>query len=122
VITGAVNAYREAVIHLTVHGSQTEEEIEAVVDTGFNGFLTLPPLLIATLGLPFSRRGRAVLADGSESLFDVHQATIVWDEQPRRVAVDAVATDPLVGMNLLYDHELTVQAVEGGNVSIRTLS
>ncbi len=62
-ITGTVTAYREAVIRLTVHGSQTEEEIEAVVDTGFNGFLTLAPPLIATLDLPSRGRGRAILAD-----------------------------------------------------------
>jgi clan AA aspartic protease len=120
-ITGAVNAYREAVIYLTVHGSQTEEEIEAIVDTGFSGFLTLPPLLIATLGLPYRRRGRAILADGSESLFDVHEATVIWDGQARRVAAGTADTDPLVGMALLYSHELTVQAVEGGGVFIRAL-
>jgi clan AA aspartic protease len=120
-ITGAVNAYREAVIYLTVHGSQTEEEIEAIVDTGFSGFLTLPPLLIATLGLPYRRRGCAILADGSESLFDVHEATVIWDGQTRRVAAGIADTDPLVDMALLYSHELTVQAVEGGGVFIRAL-
>lgn len=120
-ITGTVNAYREAVIHLTVHGSQTQEEIEAIIDTGFNGFLTLPPPLIAALDLPFRRRGRAILADGSETLFDVHEATVIWDRQPRRVAVGAADTEPLAGMALLYGHELTVQAVEGGGVFIRTL-
>jgi clan AA aspartic protease len=119
VITGTVNAYREAVIRLMVHGPQTEEEIEAVVDTGFNGFLTLPPPLIATLDLPFL--GRVILADGSESLFDVHEATVIWDGQPRRVAVGAADTEPLIGMALLHGHELTVQAVEGGDVYIRTL-
>jgi clan AA aspartic protease len=119
VITGTVNAYREAVIRLMVHGPQTEEEIEAVVDTGFNGSLTLSPPLIATLDLPFL--GRVILADGSESLFDVHEATVIWDGQPRRVAVGAADTEPLIGMALLHGHELTVQAVEGGDVYIRTL-
>ncbi len=120
-IIGVVNAHREAVVRLTVEGSQAQEEIEAIVDTGFNGFLTLPPPLIATLGLPFRGRGRAILADGSENLFDVHEVTVFWDAQPRRVAVGAADTEPLIGMALLYGHELTVQAVEGGGVSIRTL-
>lgn len=119
-ITGSVNAHREAVIRLTVSGSQAREEIEAVVDTGFTGFLTLPPPLIVTLGLPFRRHGRAVLADGSESFFDTHEATVTWDGRPRRIFVDAADTDPLVGMSLLHGHELTVQVVDGGGVFIKT--
>lgn len=121
-IAGTVNAYLEAIIRLVVSGPRgQEQEIEAVVDTGFTGFLTLPPSLITTLGLPFRRRGRAVLADGSESLFDIYEATVLWDGQPRRVAIDAVDTDSLVGMTLLYGYELTVQAVAGGRVSIKAI-
>ncbi|MBV8882469.1 MAG: hypothetical protein JO235_00495 [Chroococcidiopsidaceae cyanobacterium CP_BM_RX_35] len=89
-----VNVYREAIIRVVVSGPQgQEQEIEALVDTGFNGFLTLPSSLITILGLPFRRRGRAVLADGSESLFDIYEATLLWDGQLRRIAVDAVDTD-----------------------------
>jgi clan AA aspartic protease len=121
-ITGVVTAYRQAVIRLTVRGPDgREQEIEAVIDTGFDGSVTLPATLIATLGLVWRRRGRALLADGSESLFDIHEATVVWDGQPRRVAVDAADTDPLVGMSLLYGYELIVQAMDGGSVIIKPL-
>ena len=121
-IVGSVNAYREAIIRLTVSGPRgQEQEIDAVVDTGFTGFLTLPPSLITTLGLPFRRRGRAVLADGSESLFDIYEAKVLWDGQPRRVAIDAVDTDSLVGMALMHGYELTLQAVVGGRVSIKAI-
>lgn len=121
-ISGSVNAYREASIHLVVRGSRgQEQEIKAVVDTGFTGFLSLPPALITALGLPFRRRGRAVLGDGSEILFDIYEATVLWDGQQRRVAIDSADTDPLVGMALLYGYELTVQAVVGGRVSIKAI-
>src|SRR5215210_147835 len=123
IITGTVNAYREAVVRVVVRGSQgQEQEIEAIIDTGFNGSLSLPPMLVAALGLPFRRRGRALLADGSEGLFDVHEATVVWDGQPRRVSTDTADTDPLVGMALLEGYELTVQAVDGGSVFIKALA
>ena len=70
VIEGVVNATYEAVISVTVAGpSGPTREIEAVVDTGYNGFLTLPPALVAELGLPFASIGRASLADGSEVTF-----------------------------------------------------
>jgi clan AA aspartic protease len=121
-ITGLVNAYREPIIRLTVRGSSGQElELEAVIDTGFNGSLSLPTALIATLGLAWRRRGRALLADGSESIFDIYEATVVWDGQPRRIAVDAADTDPLVGMSLLYGYELVIQAIDGGNVTIKEL-
>lgn len=119
-ITGSVNAYREAVIRLTVRGSQAQEEIEAIVDTGFSGFLTLPSPLIAALDLPFRRRGRAILADGSETLFDIHEATVIGDGQARSIFVDAAETIPLVGMALLEGHELTIRVADEGGVFIST--
>jgi clan AA aspartic protease len=98
-----------------------EQEIECIVDTGFSGSLSLPPALVAELGLPFRRRGRALLADGRETSFDIHEASVIWDGRPRLVPTDAVDSDPLIGMTLLEGYELTVQAVVGGNVSIEAL-
>ena len=66
-IEGVANAAYEPVIALAVHGqSEQSRDIEAVVDTGFNGFLTLPTTLVSELGLPFVSIGRATLSDGSE--------------------------------------------------------
>lgn len=121
-INGRVTVYREAVISLSVKGLEDQyREIDAVIDTGFNGFLTLPASLIQELGLVWRRRGRAMLADGSESLFDIYEATITWDGRPRRIAVDEVNSDPLIGMSLLYGYELTVQVIDGGRVVINPL-
>jgi len=121
-ITGIVTVAREAVISLTVRGPNgQEQEIEAVIDTGFDGSLTLPPALITALGLPWRRRGRALLADGNESVFDIYEATVIWDGTARRVSVDEVDVMPLVGMALLYGYELTVQIVEGGRVLLKPL-
>jgi clan AA aspartic protease len=122
-ITGIVTAAPEAVINLIVRGPNSqEEEIQAVIDTGFDGSLTLPAKLIASLGLPWRRRGRSLLADGNESLFDIYEATVIWHSQPRRVAVDEVDIVPLVGMSLLYGSELTIKVVENGSVLITPLT
>jgi predicted aspartyl protease len=65
-ITGIVTAAPEAVINLIVRDPNSqEEEIQVVIDTGFDGSLTLPAKLIASLGLPRRRRGRSLLADGN---------------------------------------------------------
>ncbi len=121
-ITGSVNARREAVIPIIVRGSGgDEQEIDAVIDTGFNGSLTLPTLLIATLGLTWRELRRALLADGREEVLDVYEATIVWDGQPRNVSAYAADTDPLVGMSLLYGYDLHIQVIDGGGVTIEAL-
>jgi clan AA aspartic protease len=119
---GRVNAFREAVVSVTVRGSLAEEEIEAVIDTGFNGSLTLPPSLIEALGLPFRRRDRAILGDGSETFFDTHEAEIVWDGHPRAIAVDSADTEPLLGTALLDGCELTIRFVDDGEVFIEAMN
>lgn len=104
IITGTVNAYREAIIRVVVGGpGGREQEIECIVDTGFSGSLSLPPALVAELGLPFRRRGRALLADGSEAFFDIHEASVIWDGRPRLVPTDAADSDSLIGMTLLEE-------------------
>jgi len=121
-ITGAVTVHREAVIRLAVRcPAGHEQQIEAVVDTGFDGWFSLPPALIALLGLAWRRRGRALLADGRDTVFDIYEGTLLWDGSPRRVAVDEASTAPLVGMALLDGYELNVQVRSGGGVTIKVL-
>ena len=85
-IRGAVNAAYEPIVRLAVRGpSGQSREIEAIVDTGYNGYLTLPPALALALELPFVTSNPALLADGSEVTFDVHSATVLWDGHPQDV-------------------------------------
>jgi len=120
-ITGSVNTDYEAIIRLRVQGPLGHEhEVDAIIDTGFNGFLTLPPLLISELGLTRLSRGRALLANGSEELFDIHGVTVVWDGEQRLVEVDAVNAAPLVGMALLDGFDLHIRVADGGHVVIQS--
>jgi len=120
-ITGVVRE-REARIRLRIRGpGSRHREFEAVIDTGYNGWLTLPPSLITALRLPWQNFGRGILADGSESLFDVYEATLLWDRHAISVRVDEVDTTPLVGIALLEGYELNVQVRANGKVTIRRL-
>src|SRR5216684_3675277 len=101
-ITGIVNAHLEATIRLTLRGPNGQvRRVKAVVDTGFDGRLSLPPALIADLGLSWHRRGRAILADGSESVFDIFAGVVVWDRRKRAIPIDEADTRPMVGTALL---------------------
>jgi clan AA aspartic protease len=122
-ITGAVNDNREATIRLVMSGSDgQQQEIEAIIDTGFTGYLTLPPILVQALGLAWLCRQPGILADGSVEVFDVYTATVLWDGQPRTVEVEAADTEPLVGMSLLDRHSLRIDVLTGGVVTITALS
>ena len=119
-IQGVVNAALEALVTLTVQGPTGQNrEIEAVVDTGFSGFLTLPTDLVRELGLLYQYRGRAILADGSEAFFHVYDVNVLWDNRLMRIETDAADTTPLVGMRLLDRHDLSIQVRDGGRVVIQ---
>jgi clan AA aspartic protease len=97
------------------------QQIDAVIDTGFNGFLTLPSAVIATLNLPWSGSDIVALGDGSETLFDLYAATILWDGQYCEIDIAESETDPLIGMALLYGYRLQIDAIKGGIVKIEAL-
>ena len=121
-IPGVVNGNLEATIRLVIRGSGgQEQEIAAVIDTGFNGFLTLSPALVRQLGLPHIGQSRVLLANGREEILDLYEVTLLWDGQWRTVETDATDTDALVGMSLLYRYSIYVEAVTGGQIVIDVL-
>ena len=121
-ITGGITPNREATVRLTIFSSGgQQQQIEAMVDTGFNLFLTLPSSLIAALGLPFAVPAKATLADGSIVDLDCYWVTLLWQGQPRRIVALAADSSPLIGMSLLYGSRVTLDVVDGGPVTIEPL-
>jgi clan AA aspartic protease len=59
---------------------QPEFSLDFVIDTGFNGYLTLPPQAVSAMNLPLYSSTPIRLADGNEALSAIHLATIVWDD------------------------------------------
>ena len=94
-IEGVVNAGYEPVVPLLIQDrSGQTREMEAAIDSGFTGFLTLPPSLVTDLRLRYRSRGWATLADGSEVPFDVCDVTVFWDGRAVYVEADAADTTP----------------------------
>ncbi len=108
---------REALIFLTVLGVR-EREVEAVVDTGFTEYLTLPGDLIRDLSLPLRGYGEVMLADGSVVEVGIYRAQVLWHGKQRGIEVQESEGGPLVGMGLLQGGSLYVEAVPGGRVVI----
>ncbi|TVR04111.1 MAG: clan AA aspartic protease [Phormidium sp. GEM2.Bin31] len=119
---GVVNQSGEATIPVILSNQNKQTQlIEAVIDTGYTGFLTLPHSVMVNLNFPWTGVDRVTLGDGSEVTFKVYAATVIWDGEYCKVPVNESETEPLVGMSLLYGYELKIRAIAGGQVTIRKL-
>jgi predicted aspartyl protease len=122
-ISGEVNAYREAIIPLRLRGPNGREVVlDGIIDTGFSEFLTLSPSTITDLELPYQDTSRVIPGDGRVQALHVYEATLVWGDQERVVLVHATDGGCLIGMALLYGHDLRIQVVDGGKVAIEALA
>jgi clan AA aspartic protease len=120
---GIVDRNCEATIRLVVGNVDSQRQvIDAVIDTGFTGFITLPLAVITSLDLKLYGREEGTLGDGSSCIFDVYTGLLIWDGELRRIDVNASEATPLVGMSLLYGYRMQLDAIEGGSVTIQSLS
>jgi clan AA aspartic protease len=120
---GNVNSRREALIQFVVMGENNQRQgVKAVIDTGYTGFLTLPSAIITPLGLTWFMQEEGILGDGSMCMFNVFEASVIWDGQVKPIEINESETDPLVGMGLLEGYELNIQGFAGGLVTIKALS
>ncbi len=121
-ITGQVTAGREAEVRIEVRGPNGAVVIlEAVVDTGFTEYLTLPAYVIDGLSLPFVSETRMVLAGELSVELDLHFALIRWNGLMRTIVAHKAEGVALIGMGLLQGFRLTVDGIDGGAVTITPL-
>ena len=121
-IRGRVDAQRQARVQLEIESSDGRlEAIDTVVDTGFNGHLTLPPQVIAELDLEPDEPSDVTLATGSRETVNVWRGNVLWHDQLRRIFVFEANGVPLLGMELMEDSQLTIQPRINGSVLIERL-
>ena len=118
---------REAVIALrlsSLGGSGRSAEVQAVIDTGFTDWLTIPAGVAEYLGLPVRGSVEAELADGRVERLPIYRVRVSWHGRTRSVkayAAPGFAEEALIGMSLLRGSRLTVDATPGGTVRIEEL-
>jgi clan AA aspartic protease len=120
---GFVNQSCEAIMPVVVgRDNKPTQLVESLIDTGFTGFLSLPLSMIESMGLPWIFIDSVTLGDGSEVIFQMYRATVIWDGQFKVVDVAASESEPLLGMSLLYGFKLQVEAIERGTVTIESMT
>ena len=96
--------------------------VDALLDTGFNGELALPPRTIRQLALPpKGDKQNAELANGELVQFSLYTGTVLWNGRPRRVDVLEADSAPLLGMALLQGSRVTMDVRYGGPVTVTPL-
>jgi clan AA aspartic protease len=121
-IRGEVTGNKTALIRFGIMDSYGRlSPLEAILDTGFTGDLSLPLNAIHRLGLPALGQRAFTLADGTRSAMNAFSATVFWHEIPRRVVVIQSEDEPLAGMGLLWGSRISFEALDGGNVTIEQI-
>ncbi|MCW5313234.1 clan AA aspartic protease [Nostoc sp. KVJ3] len=101
---------------------QPNFSLDFVMDTGFNGYLTLPVQAVSAMNLPSYSSTPIKLADGSEALSAIHLATIVWDDVEKIVLVLASGYKPLLGTAMMEEYHLEIDFEDNGLVSLEKIS
>ena len=120
-MTGALTPDGEPVLPLTVEGPAGAQDIEALVDTGFNGGLTLSTESIAALGLSEKTVMEVTLADGRVRDVQTYVGAVALNGKSKRVLIAESPTTPLLGTDLLWGFSLYVEFQAGGTVEITPL-
>lgn len=113
----------EAQLHATcvleVFGANgVPARIEAIIDTGFSGWLALPERHVRQLGLERLGSKEIRVADGRLSTAWYYELEIDWLGDIRDVEVIRTQTFPLIGMALLNGSRLCMMVEESGELEI----
>ena len=115
----AERPYLSARIPVEIDGQdRVYRRVEVDIDTGFTGWLTLPESIIRELGVASYGRRPTFLANNEVRRLPLYRVLVEWHGVIRSVQVLQAEGRPLIGMSLLADCRLAVEAWEGGAVVI----
>ncbi len=118
-IEGRVNPERKAVVPVDILDQAGRlRRVDTVIYTGFDLELALPAAMIRGFGLVRDDEIQMTLANGQSSRFQQYIATIIWHDRRREIRVLETADESIIGANLLWGSEVTMQMREYGSVAI----
>src|SRR5436190_280533 len=95
---GIVDIVRRPTVRLTIRGPFGHDVVDAFIDTGFNGFLSLPPMLVRRLGLRAYGTTPTRVADGRMANRITYEGAVEWVGGPRNCqVVESPLPDCLIG-------------------------
>ena len=121
-IAGSVNTRGDLLVPIRVLDANGHvHRVEAVVDTGFNGYLALPSGLIEQLGVTATELVDMGLATDLVVTVESFEGIVLWRGERRSVEILEAEGTPLIGTALLWDSLLTAEMTDNGAVAIGPL-
>ena len=121
-IRGTVFPNRQALLAVALLDTAGQfQPFEFVLDTGFDGDLSLPAQTIQTLVAVRLSPSIIELADGSRTTAHTWEATALWDGERRTVSIMESEGEPLLGMSLLWGNHISLAAKAFGDLVIERL-
>jgi clan AA aspartic protease len=108
-LQGSVNAYGEPIVRLSLILRGRSVSCSAVIDTGFNGYLSVPRKLVKQSGWHYFGTEDFEIATGESVTQSIYIGRMIFHHA--RLMVYAVATDAndvLIGTRLLERSTLTI--------------
>ena len=119
---GYVTTTRKPMLTLTIlDRNDNGHAIQFIVDTGFTGQVLLPERYIRRLGLIMDSWFEDRPATGEVTNILAGEAIIIWQGQRRDVHVLQLDSEPLLGMELLWNNRIAIDAVADGAVTVTPL-
>ena len=106
---------------LTLLGPNEPVNVEFIVDTAFDGELSLPGNILMQLQATYFTDRISRMADGSLSSQSVYMIEVMWDGQLRLTEVIKLDNPPLLGVLLMSGKFLQAEMTDGGEVSMDDL-
>jgi len=109
-IRGYFDARSQPRVAVTARGARREVALDAVIDTGFNGFLCLPVAVAIGLGLELFGTQQAELADGAikKELIFLGQAGFAGQPSQYGEILLTESEDALIGVEFLAQDRLEI--------------
>ena len=121
-ISGTVFPDRQARLTVELLSADGQfQPFEFILDTGFTGDLSLSHRTLQQLAVISDGELPLELADGSRTSTPTWTATVLWDNNPRPVLILESDGEPLLGMGLLWQNRITLEARPYGSVVITRL-
>ena len=117
--SGLVVGSRRIIVPVSIRGGRDEwQTLPFVLDTGFTGNLALTDDYIQRLGLMLDTMRRVTPATGQTIQVLSGLVETRWHNTTRQVQAIQTGNQPLLGMEFLWNHRITIDAVPNGPVTI----
>ena len=104
-------------VPIKIHHDQGQPKlVEALLDSGFSGMVSLPAETVKELELKYVRTQEVTLADGTLQAVEVFAGSVCFAGKWRKTSVLSTGDEATVGMGLISGGNISFDAVPGGDI------